>query len=265
MNTLKKHNDIIPELPKVIYKYRDWENLNHKKIITEQELYFPNFSQLNDEFDGKHPFRFNNAISFSEYKDGLKSSHFKEFNKLTSMDLLKMYEDFKSGKDWKDYHSDHIKFINNNFGVYSFAKTNNNEQLWANYANSNKGFCIGFDSLRLLKNIRGTMGYVNYNDNPITLSFPHTKVEEYQSLFFTKKKNWKYEEEIRILKTFASEKLFNIDKKIIKEIIFGFKMKQEHRMEIIQKVNFFKLKEVSFFEISKQIEDSTFKIIPLKK
>lgn len=39
--------------PSILYKYRDWNNEYHKKIITDYELYMPLPHQLNDIYDGR--------------------------------------------------------------------------------------------------------------------------------------------------------------------------------------------------------------------
>ena len=39
--------------PSILYKYRDWNNEYHKKIITDYELYMPLSHQLNDIYDGQ--------------------------------------------------------------------------------------------------------------------------------------------------------------------------------------------------------------------
>jgi len=39
--------------PYILYKYRDWNDKYHKKIITDYELYMPLSHQLNDIYDGQ--------------------------------------------------------------------------------------------------------------------------------------------------------------------------------------------------------------------
>lgn len=39
--------------PSILYKYRDWDDKYHKKIITDYELYMPLSHQLNDIYDGQ--------------------------------------------------------------------------------------------------------------------------------------------------------------------------------------------------------------------
>ena len=39
------------EIPKTVYKYRDWKNEYHRKILLHQEIYIPSPSKFNDPFD----------------------------------------------------------------------------------------------------------------------------------------------------------------------------------------------------------------------
>ena len=45
-------------IPRILYKYRDWGNEHHKRIIYNRELYFPSMSQFNDPYEGTIPFRY---------------------------------------------------------------------------------------------------------------------------------------------------------------------------------------------------------------
>ena len=51
--------DVRNKVPPVIYKYRDWENNLHKKILTENLIWFASPKSLNDPFDIRAPYRFN--------------------------------------------------------------------------------------------------------------------------------------------------------------------------------------------------------------
>ena len=44
------------EIPKTIYKYRNWGNKYHRRLITNMELYFPAPQELNDPFDCQRNF-----------------------------------------------------------------------------------------------------------------------------------------------------------------------------------------------------------------
>ena len=54
------------ELTKTLYKYQDWNNKSHRRLISKQELYFPKPSEFNDPFDGNISVRWD-LLSFEEY------------------------------------------------------------------------------------------------------------------------------------------------------------------------------------------------------
>jgi len=35
----------------ILYKYRDWENINYRKTISNNEIYFASGNEFNDPFD----------------------------------------------------------------------------------------------------------------------------------------------------------------------------------------------------------------------
>ncbi len=41
-----------------IYKFRDWEDDNHKKMIRENTIHFASIASFNDPFDSTIPFRY---------------------------------------------------------------------------------------------------------------------------------------------------------------------------------------------------------------
>jgi hypothetical protein len=42
--------EIKDQTPRIIYKYRDWNNQFHQKILTEREVWFAHPHTLNDPF-----------------------------------------------------------------------------------------------------------------------------------------------------------------------------------------------------------------------
>ena len=62
MNVFNKfeevENQIAESIPGIIYKYRNWEDKLHKKIITDTELWFAHPHTLNDPYDVRPPYNF---------------------------------------------------------------------------------------------------------------------------------------------------------------------------------------------------------------
>src|SRR5688572_1849281 len=50
--------DVRANVPQIVYKFRTWEEGNHKKIITNNELWLSHPFKLNDPFDVRPPYRF---------------------------------------------------------------------------------------------------------------------------------------------------------------------------------------------------------------
>lgn len=63
------------QIPKTIYKYRDWKNDFHRKIILHQELFVPSPSTFNDPFDCKIPV----AYELISSDKNIAKSYFKNF------------------------------------------------------------------------------------------------------------------------------------------------------------------------------------------
>lgn len=247
----------------IAYKYRDWNNDYHKKILTENELFFSSFENLNDLFDGHIPFRFDvKGISKEEYKKVLKKDNKYEYQQLTKKDIDSMYRCFQSGQDWKDMLQSHRDFVNSIYGVMSLSISSTIAPMWAHYGGNHSGFAIGFNLLELCNIVEGTMDFVKYTIEPILMPFGNTEVYDYQELFFTKSPEWEYEQEIRLLKTFHSNKVVNLNRNCISEIVFGKRMNQKDKDEIINIVNQ-NFDNVSFYQIEENIEKLELKKIKL--
>ena len=55
------------EIPKTIYKYRNWDNKYHRRLITNLELYFPKPQELNDPFDSQRNFDWEELLNPDKY------------------------------------------------------------------------------------------------------------------------------------------------------------------------------------------------------
>ena len=143
----------------------------------------------------------------------------------------------------------------NKMGISCFSETRGSILMWAHYADSHSGVCLGFNGtglrehlfapiisemLRLNispkqavshfpKAIQRTLRKVNYVDE-----FPIFPIGSWDindaDIFRKKSKIWAYEEEWRIISCFgenADRKLQDFPKEILAEIIFGVNAKQE--------------------------------------
>lgn len=112
--------------------------------------------------------------------------------------------------------------IFSNLGVLSLSELPDNHLMWAHYADSHKGFCLGFENHET--NIIGQYGdVVNYEEKmpkPSIASFAMDAGSDVVNLIaYTKSKDWEYEKEWRILKQEGNE-LYPYPGRLV-EVIFG--------------------------------------------
>jgi hypothetical protein len=87
--------------------------------------------------------------------------------------------------------------LGRNNGILCFSQYWHNPVLWAHYAESHKGLCLGFD-------VPDGQRSVSYEEHPIKLTprqlaDPDLRIAE--AMVFTKYAHWQYEDEVRIWAT----------------------------------------------------------------
>lgn len=110
-------------------------------------------------------------------------------------------------------------------GVFSLSSEPDNQLMWAHYADSHRGFCLGFENHET--NVLGQGGnpvdYVERMPKPSITSFSMDAGGDVVSLIaYTKSKQWAYEKEWRVLKQ-EGDKLYPYPGRLV-EVIFGLNM-----------------------------------------
>ena len=132
------------------------------------------------------------------------------------------------------------KSIIPNYGICCFSEKEDDLLMWSHYTDKHKGVCVTFEirediqffSLPLKVDYPPEYPYFNFIKN--------RKNKEKHSLkfyFATKSNHWEYESEIRIVKDREQHSKFrgpiNFNKKCIKELIFGYRMPEKQKHELI--------------------------------
>jgi len=247
---------------KSIYKYRsggiDSQDLKtiferDLKSLVNNEIYAATIKNLNDPCEGL----ISTDILMAQIDEMLK----KNPQAIESMSIF------------KNELNNMLSHIDTS-GIYSLSKNYLNELLWAHYANSHKGFCIEYDLDILLKlnNERTDINKnqlvdfdVIYNDKPYYLkSHDMNNLVDTRSfmskLLGYKSKNWKYEDEIRII--CSQSGCIEYDYRAVKSIYFGLRMEEEQEIEIMKSlqgrgINYYKiqLKNNSYKFYAELIQD----------
>ena len=228
------------DVPDVLYKYRDWNNPNHKRLLEKKELYFASIDQFNDPFDGTIPHRYNpeeltEANIFLKYYQITKREYpdWKEEQIHNYCFEYQQRGHFHDEKFLEDFEADTLKQINKDFGIVCLCKEKDNFLLWSHYANSHTGFCVGFDKTLLFEDTASQFAHMHYQNNLPTLNLFDNVFEHFKKLIGTKSKIWEYEDEYRLSKIYSSRKVAVLKKETIVEILLGSKMEQQEKFKLL--------------------------------
>jgi len=229
--------------PKVLYKYRDWNNNFHKKTLFEQEIYFASASKFNDPFEGNIPFQYDKSEltpdnifikMLNMAKEMYPQESDKELHAIAyNYQQRKLIEDPSHLREQiKQFRND----IENIFGILSLTTEPNNFLMWSHYGDSHKGFCIGLNSEIIYDQLQCKIGKVDYSDLIPRLKFFEPIEDFTKKVIGTKGKVWEYENEYRFLVHGGANKAYNLPKEVIVDITLGCKMNFKDKTQIIEHI-----------------------------
>lgn len=255
-------------IPKIIYKYRPWcekvdgqwkPNVFSKNIIDKQEIYVPSPKHFNDPFDCRIPVAYDliskDQAMAEKFFERLVSKNFSNLSLSEREQKIKelMADRQKFDEEYVDqFNSETEEIMHNQMSVFCVTPLRNNLLMWAHYANSHTGICIGFDSDKLF-NLFGIGSMVDYMDSyPIISPAEESKgIEDLQLQFYTKSSHWDYEIEYRLMTINEPPRVIKLqDKSIIQEIVIGSLMDQRKKEELIALIKK-ELPHVNIFETKK--------------
>lgn len=240
------------KFPNTIYKYRNWENPNHQRILNNQEIYFTSCNKFNDPFDSTIPVRYN-LVSEDQILQYYKKHLKKAFSHLTKSEVLKKALDAVKKGVYKNPTQIELlkKYMmikrEKDFGVFSCSQIKDSILMWTHYANDHKGFCVGFNIAELMKfkekigvkkGILFNLYEVFYHDKYPVLIPSGTSADEFAVLepFRIKASIWNYEQEYRLILISGTNLSLQLPDSIISEIIIGCKMPEEQKENLISEV-----------------------------
>lgn len=253
------------EIPKKVYKYREWTNPFHKKILTENQIYLPSPKDFNDPFDCRIPKNFHLLDTEEKIREYIDISIDKFVNVLHySREVLEQKKEevvarIKNNidKEQLDYEKGHFKKQDKFYGIFSLSTIWNSILMWGHYSENHKGFCVGFWEKKLRNSGKfGKGGMVRYSIN-----FPQIdpRVEDFIEFSYkqthTKAKDWKYEKEYRLQKIFYPEpatkedRITKISDSCYSEIILGLNFPENDIQEILnldKNIPIYRIEKVPF-------------------
>lgn len=225
------------DLPPLLYKYREFDNPYHRQILTGNCVYFaaPNTFPDSKDCHPKEIFPSEDVVRARFWK-----SSFREFPCMSFEQRAQYVQELVASAPilnletreslieslFEDYCKCH--------GVLSVTANPSNDKMWQEYAKGHSGFCVGFDSYKLAS-VSGAGGPVTYcAELPEIRILVDSKEREYEKRVFYKERQWDYEQEYRLCKTWPLEVIESgVDRNVslpegcIVSVICGSNMKQE--------------------------------------
>lgn len=227
-------------IPPVLYKYRDWSDTYQKRLLTHGEVYFASADQFNDPFDCAIPRRYKPEELTPEnvflatvkvLRQKYPKNSDAELHKIAYKGQQKdgIHDPDNADKFNKEYH----ERFNKGWGILSLTAEDNNFLMWSHYSCSHSGFCIGLGTELLYQQTGGQLETVSYNSIFPEFSLFDELLESFRKQTFIKSEVWEYEREHRLLKNGYSRKVVKLNPDTIREIIFGVKMDQNTKFELL--------------------------------
>jgi hypothetical protein len=228
------------ELPITLYKYRDWSNKFHRRLISNQELYFAKPSNFNDPFDGNIPVRWDLMTEedcFNKNLELINTLHkdkdqkqVREYAWKVTKDKTMWYPD-KLNKETEEQ----INKWGDLIGLLALSSVQDNILMWSHYANNHSGFAVGLDSESLASEYDfDYIEPINYQLNYPTVSGLDETTEQFHKKFFYKSELWEYEKEWRVSKNHIENRTVKLNSDTITEIVIGCCTNPKDEAEIIK-------------------------------
>jgi hypothetical protein len=231
------------DVPDILYKFRDWDNENSKKLLFGRELFFSSYRLFNDPFDGGIPFQYdpNELTEENIFRKMLESAR-KTHPKINEEALHQIaFEQQQKGRFQDNaymakFQNDVADDLARDFGIVCLCKSPINFLLWSYYAQSHKGFAMGFKKVELFEDTQASFAHMQYQDDLPMLGLFEDSVTAITKLLGTKSSTWKHEEEYRLTKIGYSNRIVTLRPKTIADITCGCKMEHKNKLTIVDYV-----------------------------
>lgn len=242
----------VPDMPKILYKYRTWDKEKHKRLLTHNEIYYSSPDELDELTECIYERDYDSVTDAMIWDFCMKRA----MNEVDSGELsipfvLNRANYLFSINDF--YDLDHrekseVEFrtsLNKELSIFCSSEIPTNERLWNSFAKDKSGYCVGIDFTEIYSNheVFGTCGRVEYyaEDNPpkfppISVSSDE-RVLKMMKIMYGLPDKFKNEEEFRFTKLNMSNKRLKIKPEWIKEVIIGSEASEETKEEITHLVN----------------------------
>lgn len=231
-----------------LYRYMPISDINIQyieKLFLDKELYHSLASQFNDPFEGKPHFKLDGKVNNPKI---IRNHVIKAIHKKKGTSYKEAENLFNAAlKNNPNFIADTMKAANKstfeNLRICCFTTSNKNLLFWSHYANSHKGFCIGFDATVMPI----SMAYkVEYSSDYPQILYPMPRDQRAFRSALIKSEDWIYEDEYRSIffpigvdrrKLPHNGKSLLIDKNVIKNIYLGARISESDKDTLLAIIN----------------------------
>lgn len=238
----------LTELEKHIYSkgpFYKYQTINDNLIdsLKNSYLWFSDPTTFNDPFDCYADVVFRKDTDFINYikKKGqeIERTNFKiKAQKKAALERVKnaknIFSISKNKEKWEGMMKEFLRKDIKSYGICCFSSTNDNILMWSHYSDSHKGVVIEYDRNQDPKFFLGPVK-VDYSEvYPLIYYTSHSPIDLAYLAIFKKYTDWKYENEVRLLK--MSNGKHPINPKSVKSIIFGMDTSDEDINKVIDSI-----------------------------
>ena len=256
------------DTPQILYKYRYFDkNKYHLMALEKPQLRFASARDFNDPYDSTLQYNFLDQPPGIQLKWAIEVTKI-EFPQLNKDEIK---EKAKSQLDKINNDSSHLKWFKKHyvdvnydkFGICCLTPNQKNLLMWAHYSDNHKGFCIGFDTNKILeiqkllvkKNELLQLLKIPYSDTIPSINFYESMssdqwVNDLYKMLYTKSSHWSYEQEYRLSYWNHPNMSLDISFNVISEVILGCKISKNNKKKILLVISKFD-SNISLFQAHK--------------
>lgn len=221
-----------------LYRYQPFNEERMRILFVHSELFFYSPSTLNDPFDSKIEFDFDN-LSDEDIRQFLEKA---AKHGTLRFDVDQVLENIRGGEDnWK--HNLKKQALENlqpeidALGLLCLSTMNDDILMWSHYADKHKGFCLQFDKAKLeawqcCRPIDYGNRFLSFRE--FNNALPDT--EKLGHLLLRKSGHWTYEKEWRIIVNPDNDnsgiRYYKFPEELLTGVVFGCQMKDDKRRVI---------------------------------
>lgn len=220
------------DVPAILYKYRSWDDIYQKKIITHLQIKVSAPKEFKDIKDCRNIIRYDlltdDQIVQKYFIDSqTRNPHYTIEQHYDNANRCAINSPLQDKAGIIKQQVEDFERYNLRIGIFSLCLYPNLIRMWSEYANENKGFCVGFRSEILFKYLGGGGAVIYCKNLPTIMPTPwHSRDDQYTMQVHHKTEQYRFEEEYRTT-TFSGVNLTDetrlriLPPECYKEIIFG--------------------------------------------